>query len=103
MKFLIVADHAGNSMPRTLGRLGLSETECEHHVAWDIGIAAVSRLMADALDATHRHHDFLEFPNGEVELLTLLAVNQRATVLQLPAAPRTEAEREDQRRAEYAG
>ena len=54
-------------------------------------------------DNPHRHHDFLEFPNGEVELLTLLAVNQRATVLQLPAAPKTEAEREDHRRAEYAG
>ena len=50
--FLIVADHAGNSMPRALGRLGLPETECEDHVAWDIGIAAVSRLVADALDAT---------------------------------------------------
>jgi predicted N-formylglutamate amidohydrolase len=50
--FLIVADHAGNAMARALGRLGVSETECERHVAWDIGIAAVSRLMADALDAT---------------------------------------------------
>jgi hypothetical protein len=42
--FLIVADHAGNSMPRTLGRLGLSETECEQHVAWDIGIARFPAL-----------------------------------------------------------
>jgi predicted N-formylglutamate amidohydrolase len=50
--FLIVADHAGNSMPRALGRLGVSETECERHIAWDIGIAGVSRLVADALDAT---------------------------------------------------
>lgn len=50
--FLIVADHAGNSMPRALGRLGLPESECEAHIAWDIGIAAVSRLVADALDAT---------------------------------------------------
>jgi hypothetical protein len=50
--FLIVADHAGNSMPRALGRLGVSETECERHIAWDIGIAAVCRLVADALDAT---------------------------------------------------
>ena len=50
--FLIVADHAGNSMPRALGRLGVPETECERHIAWDIGIAAVSRLVADALDAT---------------------------------------------------
>jgi predicted N-formylglutamate amidohydrolase len=50
--FLIVADHAGNSMPRALGRLGVSESECQRHIAWDIGIAAVCRLAADALDAT---------------------------------------------------
>ena len=50
--FLIVADHAGNAMPRALGRLGISEAECERHIAWDIGIAAVCRLVADALDAT---------------------------------------------------
>jgi predicted N-formylglutamate amidohydrolase len=50
--FLIVADHAGNSMPRALGRLGLPDAECARHIAWDIGIAAVSRLVADALDAT---------------------------------------------------
>jgi predicted N-formylglutamate amidohydrolase len=50
--FLIVADHAGNSMPRSLGRLGVPETECKRHIAWDIGIAAVCRLVADALDAT---------------------------------------------------
>ena len=50
--FLIVADHAGNSMPRALGRLGVPETECERHIAWDIGISAVCRLVADALDAT---------------------------------------------------
>ncbi|MFZ0457297.1 MAG: hypothetical protein WAU59_18745 [Rhodoplanes sp.] len=51
----------------------------------------------------HRHHDFLEFASGEVEMLTLLAIGQRATVLQLPATPKTDAEREEQRRAEYAG
>ena len=50
--FLIVADHAGNTMPRLLGRLGVPEVECERHIAWDIGIAAVSRLVAEALDAT---------------------------------------------------
>jgi predicted N-formylglutamate amidohydrolase len=49
---LIVADHAGNSIPRLLGRLGVSESEIEHHIGWDIGIAAVCRVLADALDAT---------------------------------------------------
>jgi hypothetical protein len=54
-------------------------------------------------DNPHRHHDFLGFPNGEVELLTRLDVSQRATVLQLPATPMTEVEHNEQRRAEYAG
>ena len=49
--FVIVADHAGNLMPRALGRLGVAESECQRHIAWDIGIAAVARLLADALDA----------------------------------------------------
>ena len=37
------------------------------------------------------HHDALEFPDGQVLLLTRLCVGQRATVLQLPAAVRPEA------------
>ena len=49
---LIVADHAGNSVPRSLSRLGVPQVEYERHIAWDIGIAAVCRLLADALDAT---------------------------------------------------
>jgi predicted N-formylglutamate amidohydrolase len=50
--FLVVADHAGNDMPRALGLLGVPAAECERHIAWDIGIAAVGRLLANALDAT---------------------------------------------------
>jgi predicted N-formylglutamate amidohydrolase len=50
--FLLVGDHAGNIMPRALGRLGIAETECERHIAWDIGIAGLGRLLANALDAT---------------------------------------------------
>ena len=34
------------------------------------------------------HHDALEFPDGEIVLLTLLEEGQQATVLQLPAAPK---------------
>ena len=49
--FLLVADHAGNAMPRALGRLGVPEAECERHIAWDIGIPGLGRLLADALDA----------------------------------------------------
>ena len=34
------------------------------------------------------HHDALEFPDGEIVLLTHLCEGQHATVLQLPALPR---------------
>ncbi len=50
--FLIVVDQGGNLIPHGLGRLGLPKTECERHIARDIGIAAVCRLEAEALDAT---------------------------------------------------
>ncbi|MDP2411238.1 MAG: N-formylglutamate amidohydrolase [Pseudolabrys sp.] len=50
--FLIVADHAGNRVPRALHDLGVSEAERQRHIGWDIGIAGVCRAMADALDAT---------------------------------------------------
>ena len=43
----------------------------------------------------HRHHDALEFPDGQIVLLTRLCEGQRATVLQLPAVPRTRSQAED--------
>jgi predicted N-formylglutamate amidohydrolase len=49
--FVVVADHAGKQIPRRLGLLGLSPTECDRHIAWDIGIGAVGRLLGQALDA----------------------------------------------------
>ena len=48
---LIVADHAGKHFPRRLGQLGLSNTECERHIAWDIGVGAVCCLIGKALNA----------------------------------------------------
>jgi predicted N-formylglutamate amidohydrolase len=30
----------------------MSDSECQRHIAWDIGIAGVVRLLAEALDAT---------------------------------------------------
>lgn len=50
--FLIVADHAGNAFPRSVGRLGLPEPDRMRHIAWDIGIAGVCRTLAERLDAT---------------------------------------------------
>jgi len=36
-------------------------------------------------DKRHAHHDALEFPDGQILLLTELCAGQHATVLQLPA------------------
>ena len=77
--------------------------------ASDVSLAAVPRVsvikdsVTEPLSSLHRtaifrqihkevkstHHDALEFPDGQVVLLTRLREGQAATVLQLPAAPRT--------------
>ncbi len=50
--FFLTCDHAGNRIPKGLGRLGVPESELGRHIGWDIGIAAVSERVAAALDAT---------------------------------------------------
>jgi hypothetical protein len=54
-------------------------------------------------DRVAAHHDAVEFPDGEVVLLTLLCEGQQATVLQLPAEPKTAVESEAERRAAHVG
>jgi hypothetical protein len=49
------------------------------------------------------HHDALEFPDGRVVLLTLLREGQQATVLQLPAQPKTTEDAAVPQRVAYIG
>jgi len=49
------------------------------------------------------HHDALEFPDGQLVLLTSLREGQQATVLQLPAEPMTAVEAEAQQRVAFVG
>jgi len=49
------------------------------------------------------HHDALEFADGTSVLLTDLLDGQEATVLQLPAQPKTPAEKAAQKRVTYVG
>jgi hypothetical protein len=58
----------------------------------------VARFRQVNLENPYSHHDALEFPDGQIVLLTELCVGQRATVLQLPVAPRTAEEEEEQKR-----
>ena len=54
-------------------------------------------------DKVVAHHDALEFPDGRIALLTTLCEGQQATVLQLPAEPKTAVEAQSQQRAAYVG
>jgi hypothetical protein len=47
-------------------------------------------------DMPNIHHDALEFPNGQLVLLTCLLEGQEAMVLQLPAQPSTATEKKVQ-------
>ena len=48
---LLTCDHASNAIPRALDGLGLPPAARRQHIAWDIGAAAVTRLLAQALGA----------------------------------------------------
>jgi hypothetical protein len=49
------------------------------------------------------HHDALEFPDGQIVLLTRLCEDQQATVLRLPAEPKAATETLVQQRAATVG
>lgn len=73
-----------------------TELAFEREVAFDGAIFRkrvhhnVARFRTLDLDNPNRHHDALEFPDGQLVLLTQLDPGQRATVLQLPAIPAPE-------------
>ncbi len=58
----------------------------------------VARFRKVNHDQPHVNHDALEFPSGQIVLLTRLCGGQRATVLQLPASPRATNEAAEQKR-----
>jgi len=49
--FVIVVDHAGARIPRSLDKLGLDDSELARHIAWDIGALGLARRMSAILDA----------------------------------------------------
>jgi hypothetical protein len=49
----------------------------------------VARFRQINMDDPNVHHDALEFPGGQIVLVTRLSPGQRATVLQLPASARS--------------
>ena len=49
--YVLVSEHASNRLPKSLGTLGLPESELQRHIAWDIGAEPVARLLSRLIDA----------------------------------------------------
>jgi len=49
---LIICDHASNRVPEEYGGLGLPSAALQRHIAWDIGAAGVTEMLARRFDAT---------------------------------------------------
>jgi len=47
--FVLVSDHGGRRVPTALGDMGVPAPEWDRHIAWDIGMAGVGRLLAERL------------------------------------------------------
>ncbi len=63
--------------------------------------AATAKFIQVNMDSPYSHHDALELPNGEVVMVNNLVEGQHASVLQLPAAPKTAEEAKAQERAAF--
>jgi hypothetical protein len=83
------------------------EVECEHIFkvfrSQKLIGEKVARFRQIKMEEPNAHHDALEFPDGQIVLLTRLGEGQHATVLQLPAQPKTPAEADAQTRVVHIG
>ena len=48
-RFVLLCDHASNYVPNELQNLGLSDSDLESHIAWDIGAAGITEILSDLL------------------------------------------------------
>ena len=46
---VLICDHADNKFPQSMKDLGLAEHLLKQHIAWDIGAAAITRIVAKRL------------------------------------------------------
>ena len=66
-----------------------SDVECDRGTfAWRDGVSSHKTAIFRRVNQEHEwaNHDALEFPDGQIVLLTFLEEGQKATVLQLPMA-----------------
>ena len=93
---VLVADHAGRALPDEYGSLGLPASEFERHIAYDIGVEAVTRALARLTDAPAvmaRFSRLLIDPNRGEDDPTLIRQLYDGTVI-AANYPMSEAERQ---------
>ena len=81
---LLLCDHATRFIPRALKSLGLDEAALTRHIAWDIGIAEVTRQLARRLDAPALLSHFSRLvvdPNRQLDNPTLMPEISDGTVV----------------------
>src|SRR6476469_7506755 len=49
--YVLIAEHASNRLPTSLGTLGLQPSDLERHIAWDIGAERVARRLSQLIDS----------------------------------------------------
>lgn len=93
---LIICDHASNAMPAEYGTLGLPQSQLERHIGYDIGVAPLTRLLAERLGVpavlTTFSRLFIDPNRGEDDPTLLMRLSDGAII---PGNARVdEAERE---------
>lgn len=48
-RWLVTCDHASNAVPDWVGDLGVPAEDMDRHIAWDVGAAGLSVILADCL------------------------------------------------------
>ncbi|WP_138379593.1 N-formylglutamate amidohydrolase [Luteithermobacter gelatinilyticus] len=72
---VLICEHASNHIPDEFDRLGLDPSHLELHIAWDIGMAAITRTLSARLNAPAllaRFSRLLIDPNREPDHKTLI-------------------------------
>lgn len=94
---VLLCDHASNRMPGEYASLGLPETELARHIAYDIGVEALTRALAERFDAPAvltRFSRLLIDPNrGEDDPTLVMRLSDGAVVPGNRSVDRAETER----------
>ncbi|MGI9416059.1 MAG: N-formylglutamate amidohydrolase [Hyphomicrobiales bacterium] len=98
---ILVCDHATNAIPAEYGTLGMSAEQLERHIAYDIGVEAVTRRIAEALGAPavlSKFSRLLIDPNrGETDPTMVMRISDGAVVPGNARIDRAEIERRMER------